>query len=90
MIYIKLKKIIIYIIIEELVNQLQHTYNDSESHKQVTWILEALKQKDKSFSKYLVTFKCILLKIRGLKWADAVMRLYALMAISCKPMVKSM
>jgi len=54
-------------IIEELINQLQHAYNDSESKKRVTCILKALKQKKKPFAKHLTTFEQMLLKAKGLK-----------------------
>jgi len=53
--------------IEELINQLQHTYNDSELKKRVTHTLKALKQKGKSFAKHLTTFEQMLLKAEGLK-----------------------
>jgi len=54
-------------IIEKLINQLQHTYNDSESKKRATHTLKALKQKKKPFAKYLTTFEQTLLKAEGLK-----------------------
>jgi len=54
-------------IIEKLINQLQHMYNDSESKKRVTCILKALKQKKKPFAKHLTIFKQMLLKAKGLK-----------------------
>jgi len=54
-------------IIEKLINQLQHVYNDSESKKRVTHILKALKQKEKSFTKHLTTFEQTLLEAEGLK-----------------------
>jgi len=54
-------------IIEELINQLQHMYNDSESKKRVTHILKTLKQMRKPFAKHLITFKQTLLKAEGLK-----------------------
>jgi len=54
-------------IIEKLINQLQHVYNDSELKKKVTCILKALKQKKKPFVKHLTTFKQMLLKAEGLK-----------------------
>jgi hypothetical protein len=54
-------------IIEELINQLQHTYNDSESKKRVTCTLKALKQKEKSFTKHLITFKQTVLESRRLE-----------------------
>jgi len=54
-------------IIEELINQLQHVYNDSELKKRVTCILKALKQNKKSFARHLITFKQTLLKAEDLK-----------------------
>jgi len=54
-------------IIEELINQLQHVYNNSESRERATHILKALKQKEKSFVRHLTTFKQTLLKAKGLK-----------------------
>jgi len=54
-------------IIEKLINQLQHTYNNSELKKRATCILKALKQKEKSFAKHLMTFKQTLLKAEDLK-----------------------
>jgi len=54
-------------IIEKLINQLQHVYNDSESKKRVTHILKALKQKKKPFAKHLTTFEQMLLKAEDLK-----------------------
>jgi len=63
-------------IIEKLINQLQHVYNDSESKKRVTCILKALKQKEKSFTKHLIIFKWTLLKAEGLKWDNAVKKTF--------------
>jgi len=54
-------------IIEELINQLQHTYNDSELKKRVTHILKTLKQMKKPFARHLTTFKQMLLKAEDLK-----------------------
>jgi len=65
--HIKLNKVLNHTIIEKLINQLQHTYNDSELKKKATCILRALKQKEKSFAKYLIIFKQTLLKAEGLK-----------------------
>ncbi len=73
---IKLNKVLNHMIIEELIDQLQHTYNDSESKKRVTCTLKALKQKEKSFTKHLITFKQTLLKAEGLKWDDAVKKTF--------------
>jgi len=53
--------------IEELINQLQHVYNDSELKKKATCTLKALKQKEKSFAKHLTTFEQMLLKAEDLK-----------------------
>jgi len=44
-------------IIKKLINQLQHTYNDSELKKRMTYILKALKQKEKSFVRHLIIFE---------------------------------
>jgi len=63
-------------IIEELINQLQHVYNDSELKKRVTCILKALKQNKKSFARHLITFKQTLLKAEDLKWDDAVKKTF--------------
>ncbi len=73
---IKSNEVLNYMIIEELINQLQHTYNDSELKKRVTCTLKALKQKRKPFAKHLTTFKQTLLKAEGLKWDDAVKRTF--------------
>ncbi len=54
-------------IIEKLINQLQHAYNDSELKKRATHILKALKQKEKSFIKHLTIFEQMLLKAKDLK-----------------------
>jgi FixJ family two-component response regulator len=37
---------VLNMIIEKLINQLQHAYNDSELKKKATHILKALKQKE--------------------------------------------
>jgi len=63
-------------IIEELINQLQHVYNDSESRERATHILKALKQKEKSFMRHLIIFKWTLLKAEGLKWDDTVKKTF--------------
>jgi len=63
-------------IIEKLINQLWYVYNDSELKKRVTCILKALKQKEKSFTKHLTTFKWTLLKAEDLKWDDAVKKTF--------------
>jgi len=54
-------------IIEKLINQLQHAYNNSELKERATHILKALKQKEKSFTRHLTIFEQTLLKARGLK-----------------------
>jgi len=64
---IKLNEVLNHTIIEKLINQLQHTYNDSESKKRATHILKALKQKKKSFAKHLIIFEQMLLKAEDLK-----------------------
>jgi len=64
---IKPNEVLNHTIIEKLINQLQHTYNDSESKKKVTHTLRALKQKKKSFAKHLTTFEQTLLKAEDLK-----------------------
>jgi len=64
---IKSNKVLNCTIIEKLINQLQHTYNDLESKKKATYILKALKQKKKPFAKHLTTFEQMLLKAEGLK-----------------------
>jgi len=51
-------------------------YNDSELKKRATHILKALKQKEKSFTKHLITFKQMLLKAEDLKWNDAVKKTF--------------
>ncbi len=73
---IKSNEVLNHMIIEKLINQLQHMYNDSESKKKVTHILKALKQKEKSFTKHLITFKQMLLKAEDLKWDNAVKKTF--------------
>ncbi len=73
---IKSKKVLNHMIIEKLINQLWHTYNNSELKKRVTCILKALKQKEKSFAKPLTTFKWMLLEAEGLKWDDAIKKTF--------------
>jgi len=51
-------------------------YNDSELREKATHILKALKQKEKSFARHLTTFEQTLLKVRGLKWNDAVKKTF--------------
>ncbi len=63
-------------IIEKLINQLQHMYNDSELKKRATCTLKALKQKERSFTKHLTTFEQTLLKAEGLKWDNAVKKTF--------------
>ncbi len=62
--------------IEKLINQLQHTYNDSELKKRATHTLKTLKQMRKPFAKHLTTFEQTLLKAEGLKWDDAVKKTF--------------
>ena len=64
---IKSNEALNHTIIEELINQLQHVYDNSESRERATHTLKALKQKEKSFVRYLIIFEWILLKVRGLK-----------------------
>jgi len=64
---IKSNEVLNHVIIEKLINKLQHVYNDSGSKEKVTHILKALKQKEKSFTKHLTTFEQTLLKARDLK-----------------------
>jgi len=42
-------------------------YNNSELKKRATYILKALKQKEKSFTKHLTTFEQMLLEAEDLK-----------------------
>jgi len=55
--HIKLNKVLNHTIIEKLINQLQHAYNDSESRERATHILKALKQKEKPFARHLTIFE---------------------------------
>jgi len=64
---IKLNEVLNHTIIEKLINQLQYVYNDLKLKKRVTCTLKALKQKEKSFTKHLITFEQMLLKAEGLK-----------------------
>jgi len=64
---IKSNEALNHTIIEELINQLQHVYNNSESRERATYILKALKQKEKSFVRHLIIFEQTLLKARDLK-----------------------
>jgi len=64
---IKSNKVLNHTIIEKLINQLQHVYNDLESRERATHTLKALKQKEKPFMRHLTTFEQTLLKARGLK-----------------------
>ncbi len=74
--YIKSNKVLDHTIIEKLINQLQHVYNNSESRERATYTLKALKQKEKPFVRHLTTFEQTLLKARGLKWDDAVKKTF--------------
>jgi len=74
--HIKSNEVLNHTIIEKLINQLQYVYNDSELKKRVTHILKALKQKEKSFTKHLITFEQTLLKAEDLKWDDAVKKTF--------------
>jgi len=73
---IKSNKVLNHTIIEKLINQLQHTYNDSKLKKKVTHILKTLKQMRKPFARHLITFKWTLLKAEDLKWDDAVKKTF--------------
>jgi len=73
---IKSNEVLNHTIIEKLINQLQHVYNDLESKKRATHTLKALKQKKKSFARHLTTFEQMLLKAKGLKWDDAVKKTF--------------
>jgi len=64
---IKSNEVLNHTIIEELINQLQYAYNDSELKKRATHILKALKQMRKSFAKHLTIFEQMLLKAKDLK-----------------------
>jgi len=64
---IKPNEVLNHTTIEELINQLQHAYNDSELKKKVTCTLRALKQMRKPFAKHLTTFEQMLLKAEDLK-----------------------
>jgi len=64
---IKPNKVLNHMTIEELINQLQHVYNNSESRERATHTLKALKQKEKPFTRHLTTFEQTLLKVKGLK-----------------------
>jgi len=54
---IKSNEVLNHTIIEKLINQLQHAYNDSELKKKATHILKTLKQMKKPFAKHLITFE---------------------------------
>jgi len=73
---IKSNEVLNRTIIEELINQLQHAYNDSESKKRATHTLKTLKQMRKPFARHLATFEQMLLKAEGLKWDDAVKKTF--------------
>jgi len=64
---IKSNEALNHTIIEELINQLQHVYNDSKSRERATHTLKALKQKEKSFMRHLIIFEQTLLKAEDLK-----------------------
>jgi len=64
---IKSNKVLNHTTIEELINQLQHAYDNSESRERATHTLKALKQKEKPFMRHLTTFEQTLLKAKGLK-----------------------
>jgi len=64
---IKPNEVLDRMIIEKLINQLQHAYNDSELKKKATHTLKTLKQMGKPFARHLTTFKQTLLKAKDLK-----------------------
>jgi len=66
-VFIKSNEASNHTIIEELINQLQHVYNNLKSRERATCILKALKQKEKPFARHLTTFEQTLLKVKGLK-----------------------
>ncbi len=74
--HIKSNKVLNCMIIEKLINQLWHVYNDSESKKRATHTLKTLKQMKKPFARHLTTFKWTLLKAEDLKWNDAVKKTF--------------
>jgi len=65
--HIKSNEVLNHTIIEKLINQLQHAYNNSELRERATCTLKALKQKEKPFVRHLTTFEQTLLKAEGLK-----------------------
>jgi len=65
--HIKLNEVLNHTIIEKLINQLQHVYNNSELRERATHTLKALKQKEKPFARHLTTFEQTLLKAEALK-----------------------
>ncbi len=73
---IKPNKVLNCTIIEKLINQLQHMYNNSELKKRATHTLKTLKQMRKPFARHLTTFEQTLLKAEGLKWDDAVKKTF--------------
>ncbi len=73
---IKSNEVLNHTIIEKLINQLQHTYNDSELKKKATCTLKTLKQMRKPSARHLTTFEWTLLKAEGLKWDDAVKKTF--------------
>ncbi len=73
---IKSNEVLNCMTIEELINQLQHTYNDSELKKKATHTLRTLKQMKKPFARHLTTFEWMLLKAEGLKWDDTVKKTF--------------
>jgi len=75
-VYIKSNEASNHTIIEELINQLQHVYNNLKLRKRATHILKALKQKEKSFTRHLTTFEQTLLKAKGLKWDNTVKKTF--------------
>ncbi len=64
---IKSNEVLNHTIIEELINQLQHVYDNSESRERAICTLKAIKQKEKPFVRHLTIFEQTLLKAEGLK-----------------------
>jgi len=64
---IKSNEVLNHTIIEKLINQLQHAYDNLKSRERATCILKALRQKEKPFMRHLTTFEQTLLKAKGLK-----------------------
>jgi len=55
--HIKPNEVLDHMIIEKLINQLQHAYNDSKLKKRATCTLKALKQMRKPLARHLIIFE---------------------------------